>query len=176
MSRLGADRGEAVQFAHLIDKVGRLHLARPDEALAEDRMNVVTVYKSVEVDRTVWDRRRRNVKEFHLKGAACDLPGGYELCIVEVPPGLKAHVFADDIADMHPAFVASRERAITNAMTIELPAKDCVHMVAYNRFAKEAKRLEGVRHHREALGFDACNVFKCFDENYRTSDQTCSFR
>ena len=43
-------------------------------------------------------------------------------------------------------------------MAIELPAKDCVHMVAYKRFAKEAKRLEGARHHREALGLDACNV------------------
>ena len=176
LSRFGADRGEAVKFVNLIDKAGRLHLARPGEALAEDRMNVIAVYKSVEVDRIVWDRRRRNVKEAHLKGAACDLPGGYELSEIEVPPGLKAHVFADDIADMYPTFVASRERAITNAMAIELPAKDCVHMVAHKRFAKEAKRLEGARHHREALGFDACNVFKCFDENYRTSDQTCSFR
>ena len=98
--RFGADRGEAVTFANLIDKAGRLHLARPDEAMAEDRMNVIAVYKSVEVDRTVWDRRRRNVKEAHLKGAACEWPGGYELCEVKVPPGLKAHVCFDDIADM----------------------------------------------------------------------------
>ena len=71
---------------------------------------------------------------------------------------MKAHVFVDDIADMYPTFVASRERAITNAMAIESPAKDCEHMVAYKRFAKEAKRLEGARHYREALGLDACNV------------------
>ena len=81
-------------------------------------MNVIAVYKSVEVVGTVWDRRRRNAKEAHLKGAACDLPGGYELCEVKVPPGLKAHVFADDTADMYPTFVASRERAITNTMAI----------------------------------------------------------
>ena len=135
-------------------------MARPSEALAEDRINVIAVYKSVEVDRTVWDRRRRNVKEAHLNGAACDLPGGYELCEVEVPPGLKAHVFVDDISDMYPTVVASRERAITNAMAIDLPARDCVHMLAYKRFAKEAKRLEGARHHREALGLDACSVSK----------------
>ena len=109
--------GEAVQFANIIAKAGRFHLARPSEALAEDRMNVIAVYKSVEVDRTVWDRRRRNVKEVHLS-AACDLLGGYVLCDVEVPPGLKAHVFADDTADMYPTFVASRERAITNTMAI----------------------------------------------------------
>ena len=125
LSHFGADRVEALKFANLIDEGGRLHLARPSEALAEDRMNVIAVYKSMEVDRTVWDRRRRNVKEAHSKGAACDLPGGYELCEIEVPPGLKAHYFADDIGDMYPTFVASRERAVTNAMATELPAKDC---------------------------------------------------
>ena len=107
LSRFGADRGEPVKFVNPIDKAGRLHLARPGEGLADDRMNVIAVYKSVEVDRTDRDRRRRNVKEAHLKGAACDLPGGYELCEVEVPLGLKAHVFVDDIADMYPALVAS---------------------------------------------------------------------
>ena len=156
--RFGADRGEAVKFVYLIDKAGRLHLARPGEALADDRIHLIAVYKRVEVDRTSWDRRRRNVKEAHLKGAACDLPGGYELCEVEVLPGLKAHTFADDIADMYPTFVASREHAIINAMAIELPANDCEHMVAYKRFAKEAKRSEGARQHREALGLDAGTV------------------
>ena len=86
LSCFGADRAEAVQFVILIDQAGRLHLARPGKALADDRIHVIAVYKSVEVDRTVWNRRSRNVKETHLKGAACDLPGGYELCEVEVPP------------------------------------------------------------------------------------------
>ena len=106
VARFAADRSEAVKFAELIDSAGRLYLARPEEAPAGDRMNVLAVYKSETVDRTVWDRRRRNCREAHLKGAASDLPGGYELCELEVPLGHQAYVFADDIADMYPTFVA----------------------------------------------------------------------
>ena len=136
MSRFSAPRSEAVEFAELIDTAGRLHLARPEEAPVGDRMNVLAVYKSETVDRTVWDRRRRNCREAHLKGAASDLPGGYELCELEVPVGEKAFVFADDIADMYPTFIAPPERAVTNAMAVELAASECEHMKAFKRFAK----------------------------------------
>ena len=43
---------------------------------------------------------------------------------------------------------------------LSFPPKDCEHMVAYKHFVEEAKRSEGARQHREALGLDACSVSK----------------
>ena len=116
-------------------------------------MNVLAVYKSDTVDRTVWDRRRRNCREAHLKGAAGDLPGGYELCEIEVPEGHRAYVFADDIADMYPTFIAPRERACTNGMAIELTEDECKHLRAYRRIQSKGKSEQhGAVHMRHMLG------------------------
>ena len=118
-------------------------------------MNVLAVYKSETVDRTVWDRRRRNCSEAHLKGAASDLPGGYELCEIEVPDGQRAYVFADDIADMYPTFTAPPERARTNGMAIELTVDECKHLRAYRNFLRKSKsEHHGAAHTRQMLGLD----------------------
>ena len=153
LARFGADRREACKFAELIDSAGRLYLATPKEAPAGERMNVLAVYKSETVDRTVWDRRRRNCREAHLKGAASDLPGGYELCEIEVPDGQRAYVFADDIADMYPTFIAPPERARTNGMAIELTVDECKHLRAYRNFLRKSKsEHHGAAHTRQMLG------------------------
>ena len=88
-------------------------------------MNVMSVYKDKDWDRTVWDRRRRNFRKTHLKGAGSSMPGGYELCELEVPAGHFAHLFVDDLADMYLTFSAPPERVIANAMALELDAFDC---------------------------------------------------
>ena len=59
-SRFGASRAEALEFIQKLDRAGRLYLSDTTSCPKEDRMNLLAVYKSAEVDRTVWDRRRRN--------------------------------------------------------------------------------------------------------------------
>ena len=140
LARFGATKSEGAKFAKLIDDAGRLFLARPHEAAVADRMNVMSVYKDKDCDRTVWDRRRRNFRESHLKGAGSSMPGGYELCELEVPTGQFAHLFVDDLADMYPTFSAPPARAVTNAMALELDASDCIGYKAYKRFQSEMKR------------------------------------
>ena len=111
VSRFSAPREEAIAFAKQLDRAGRLFLATPEEAPKEDRMNVLAVYKSEDIDRTVWDRRRRNFREVHLSGAAADLPTGYDLTDVELPgEDYKAYLFLDDVSDMYPCFVSSTDR------------------------------------------------------------------
>ena len=156
LARFGATKSEGAKFAKLIDDAGRLYLARPHEAAAADRMNVMSVYKDKDWDRTVWDRRRRNFRETHLKGAGSSMPGGYELCELEVPAGQFAHLFVDDLADMYPTFSAPPERAITNAMALELDASDCVGYKAYKRFHSEMKRK--VDNAGAALGLPAADA------------------
>lgn len=80
ISLFAAHRSKAVEFAWLIESAGRLLLARPEEVPAGGRMNALAIYKSKTVHRTVWDRRKKNCREAHLKGAVADLPGYYELC------------------------------------------------------------------------------------------------
>ena len=86
------------------------------------------------MDRTVWDRRRRNWREIHITGAASDLPTGYDFCDCEVGPSQRAFLFADDISDMYPSFIAPSIRAITNGIAIELTPEECVGVHALRRF------------------------------------------
>ena len=111
VARFSAPRKEALEFARQLDAAGRLHLARVDEAPADQRMNLIAVYKNADIDRTVWDRRRRNHLEVHLCGAAADMPAGYDLAEMEVPPGHQAFLFCDDISDMYPTFIAPAPRS-----------------------------------------------------------------
>ena len=135
VSRFSAPREEAIAFAKQLDRAGRLFLATPEEAPKEDRMNVLAVYKSEDIDRTVWDRRRRNFREVHLSGAAADLPTGYDLTDVELPgEDYKAYLFLDDVSDMYPCFVSSTDRAKTNCLAIELTPTECFGMKALKRF------------------------------------------
>ena len=46
-----AHRAEALKFARQLDDAGRLFLARTDEAPKSQRMNLIAVYESPEVDR-----------------------------------------------------------------------------------------------------------------------------
>ena len=114
---------------------GRWFFATPEEATREDRMNLLAVYKSEEIDRTVWDRRRRNCREVHLSGAAADLPTGYDLTDVELPgDDYTAYLFPDDVSDMYPCFVSSTDRAKTNCLAVELTPHECICMKALNLF------------------------------------------
>ena len=75
-------------------------------------MNLLAVYKSEAVDRTVWDRRHRNHREIHLSGAAANLPTWYDFVDVELEdPTDRVFLFADDVSDMYPCFVAPAARA-----------------------------------------------------------------
>ena len=58
LARFGASRREAIEFARMLDRAGRLHLSPPGQAPDSERMNVLAVYKTPTTDRTVWDRRR----------------------------------------------------------------------------------------------------------------------
>ena len=78
MLRFRAPRAEALEFVQQLDAAGRLELAEPREAPAGERMNPIAVYKNESIDRTVWDRRRRNHVEYHIRGAAATLLAGYE--------------------------------------------------------------------------------------------------
>ena len=136
LSKFRAPRKEALEFVQQLDAAGRLVLALPEEAPAGERMNLIAVYKNEAIDRTVWDRRRRNHIEYHIRGAAASLPAGYELCEIEVTPGTKAFLYVDDVADMYPSFVSTRERALTNALAIELTADEC-------RLFRAARKYKG---------------------------------
>ena len=68
VSRFSVPREEAVAFVKQLDRAGRLLLCTPHEVPKEDRIHLLAVFKTAEVDRTVWDRRRRNFKEVHLSG------------------------------------------------------------------------------------------------------------
>ena len=72
VSKFGASRAEAITYVQTLDKANRLYLADCSECPPKDRMNLLAVFKSESVDRTVWDRRRRNWRERHVAGAASD--------------------------------------------------------------------------------------------------------
>ena len=105
VAKFAAHRTEALEFARQIYFAGRLYLATIAEAPGDQRMHLISPYKSPTVDRTVWDRRRRNYLEEHLKGAASDMPAGYDLTDIEVPDGHYAHMFCDDVSEMYPSFI-----------------------------------------------------------------------
>ena len=104
-------------------------------------MNLISVYKSPTVDRTVWDRRRRNYLEQHLKGAASDMPAGYDLTDIEVPNGHYAHSFCDDVSEMYPSFIAPPSRARSNAIAIEFTRAECQELTAFKRIARIEKKV-----------------------------------
>ena len=137
VSKFGASRDEAITYVQTLDKANRLFLADCSECPPKDRMNLLAVYKSESVDRTVWDRRRRNWRERHVAGAASDLPTGYDLVDCFVGPQQRAYLFADDISDMYPCFVAPPTRALTNGIAIELTPEECHGMKALRRFANK---------------------------------------
>ena len=130
-----SQRRELLQFARQLDLAGKLHLALPEEAPAEDRVNLLAVYKSAQLDRTVWDRRRRNWREAHLRGAAAELPAGYDFAEFELGPAEAAYVFSDDLADFYPSVDASEARAVTNALAVEVrPEELGLDLRAMRRF------------------------------------------
>ena len=98
-----------------IDSAGRQYLALPEEAFKDQRMSLIAVYTNPTVDRTVWERRRRNDPEVNLKGSTGDMPVGYDLTEIEVPAGQYAYLFCDDVSEMYPSFIAPPSRARTNA-------------------------------------------------------------
>ena len=134
IAKFRAPRTEALEFIRQLDKTGRLFLSEPELAPKGERMSLIAVFKNAEIDRTVWDRRRRNNLEFHIRGAAACLPAGYELTELCVGPGMQAYLYTDDIADMYPSFLASAERARTNALAIELSSEECAGLKALKRF------------------------------------------
>ena len=62
-------------------------------------MNLIAVAKNERLDRIVWDRRRRNWLEAHLRGGAKDLPAGYMFAEHEVGDDEVIELFADDLQD-----------------------------------------------------------------------------
>ena len=66
IAKFRAPRTEALEFIRQLDKTGRLFLSEPELAPKGERMSLIAVFKNAEIDRTVWDRRRRNNLEFHI--------------------------------------------------------------------------------------------------------------
>ena len=134
-------RHEVLRYVRRMDEFGKLHLAAPADAPKEDRMSLIAVYKSEARDRTVWDRRRRNWKEVHLRGGARDLPGGYNLAEFELLPGQNALLFGDDLRDFYPSFDAPPARAVTNALALEVSPAEVKGTRALRRFAGQPPAL-----------------------------------
>lgn len=138
----GPGARELLRLARQLDCAGKLHLALPDEVSAEDRVNLLAVYKNPQLDRTVWDRRRRNWREAHLRDPAADLPAGYEFAEFELGPSESAYVFCDDLADFYPSVDASDARAATNALAVEVrPDEFGTGLNALRRFRSDAVPL-----------------------------------
>jgi hypothetical protein len=116
------EEGELVAYAKSWDKQGKLWLCGEDEVPSGKRSKFIPVWKDEHTDRIVHDRRRMNAMEAHLGGSSRDLASAADFIEMEVPPGWEARLWTDDLIDMYPSFVASKERAQTNAVARVFPS------------------------------------------------------
>ena len=73
---------EVLKYVLTWDAGDKLELALPDEV--SDRFQHIAVPKDEHKDRVVSDRRRRNAREYHLRGASSHMPSGPLLCVYEL--------------------------------------------------------------------------------------------
>ncbi len=98
------------------DRAGRLYLADAASCPRDRRGELFPVYKSIHKDRVVFNRIPQNFWERPLERFSATTPVGAELVELEIPPGSSARLFSEDLADFYPSFVASPQRAVTNAV------------------------------------------------------------
>ena len=129
---------EVLKYVRSWDAGDKLELALPDEV--SDRFQHIAVPKDAHKDRVVSDRRRRNAREFHLRGASSHMPSGPLLCEYELQDGQELRVYSDDLADMFPSFPVPWERALTNAVALRCCASDFKGTAALKRLEQRLRR------------------------------------
>ena len=130
---------EVVKYCRGWDAGGKLALALPSEV--SDRFQHIAVPKNETSDRVVSDRRRRNAREFHLRGSSQHMPTGSLLLEFELGPGEELRICSDDLADMFPSFDVPFSRALTNAVAVKCCLGDFEGTTAAAAFVQRMRGL-----------------------------------
>ena len=114
--RFVAQRSEFLQFCKVLDKSDRVDL-HPVRSIPPWRLSqFLALWKSQSLDRTLQDRRDPNEEEETPEADSRDMPTGERLCDFHLTGDEVLILSKSDADDCYPSYVATPERAVTNAV------------------------------------------------------------
>ena len=130
-----------MKFLKQWDVHDRLMLVDSKQVAHDERGELFEVIKDADATRVVFNRIPRNRKETHLAGAASLTPSGHAFCDIVIPEGEVLRLSAEDLSDYFPAFIGTRERALTNALGKVFLAKQFQGFRAFDDLARTCAGL-----------------------------------
>ena len=133
---LQRSKDQVLALARRWDAADRLELFRTADVPKAERACLIAVHKDENYDRLIVDRRPRNAKEAHLCRGSQTLTPGWRLTDIILEESESLQLYSSDLREMFYSFWVSSERAETNCIAADFPARSFEGSTALRRLER----------------------------------------